>query len=214
MADSGMTDDELKVRIERMYAAIGATIEREMYVGGGTKVEGELRKLEGGGINFKFGGKLTDSQLANLAWNAIHNLAIFFEYCKEWGKHNGVAYQEIANVRDNAREIRIIEDLHNSEKHPAQRANQSGVSPKLTDLRQVLRVQGGVELVFEGPGGLTARGKDVSLVVYGAILNSKTGTLVGDLHDVIDEALQAWEQFLRTKGLVDAAGTPALSGRH
>ena len=211
-----MTDDELRLRIQRMYSAIGDTSHRDIDGAGVTTVEGHLEKEPDGSVMMKFGNKLSDAQIENFAWNAIHQVAIFFEHCEVWGRNNGASYAEIEAVRRGSKEILIIQDLHNSEKHPSQRANQSGVSPKITHFRRALRVHNRLEVIFRPDGGLTAEGEALSLVIFGEVVNSKTNVFIGELTDFLGAAMAAWEKFLVEKRVltlppVDLIEYPPLS---
>lgn len=134
-----VTTEELSARLQRIYAAIGAVIDKQATATFKPKVElapdGYLQSAE-----WSFGAGVPAAESQIIAWTAIHNTAMFYDHCLHWAQSNGVAADEVHAVTANCLALRIIRDLYNSDKHPQGRPNTSGLSPKLRDARCVLRI--------------------------------------------------------------------------
>jgi hypothetical protein len=80
-----MANDDLIFRIQRLYAAIGATEETDI---GKFKArvinDGRLR-----GIYQDWSGGLSDEELSNIAHSLIHNIANLKGHLRKWAHRNG-----------------------------------------------------------------------------------------------------------------------------
>ena len=104
----------------------------------------------------------------------------------------------------------MVIDLSNNDKHgyPPRDGGQSKKSPKLLDVRRVLRIStgpgagSGIAIVFT-PTVPTqiASGGGFSQVVVTALVVDGGGAYLGDLYDLGNEALKAWEQQLGEFGI-------------
>jgi len=192
--------DEFQLRIARMYTAIGATVEEDV-----SHVDIQFKPQPGGALAADFRGGMSDAEIANLAWSAIHNIATFSAHCLKWARGNNISEDDVKAVADGSKALLRIRDLHNVEKHPDAAPNKSGDSPMLVDLcRPLEMIFGGsqprVSLVLSQTGKVSVEG-NARVVIHGRIINSKTGAFVTELRQLLDEGLKAWEAFLAANGV-------------
>ena len=194
-------------RLQRLYAAVGQVIDKEDV----RRVKPQVTLGANGTLSsffVHFGGEMPKADLESRAWNAIHQLATFASHCHAWAQQNGVAKEEVTAVTENCLALQIVRDLDTSDKHPAVRANLSGLSPRLANVARVLRI---TSRPAETPksavvGGVVVRGGEPSLTIIGDIVNDRNGQRVHGFPEVVEEGIAAWESFLRSKGAPILAG--------
>jgi hypothetical protein len=201
-----MTNDELQVRLQRIYAAVDAVIETNI-----RKAKPVVRSDENISIFFQdFRGGLSDAEMENMAYSFIHNLANLRDHIRNWMKKNGRNPNQIDTFISTTLPVAIIQDLSNNDKHgyPPRNLGFSGKSPKLVNVNRIMQLNTGTEpgssvLVTFTPSckQRVSGSGSATLVITGDILDIR-GNVIGNLHIIQNDALNAWEGFLRSLGLL------------
>jgi hypothetical protein len=194
-----MSDDELTMRLRRIYAAIAASEELNL-----SAVPPEVISAP----NFicitqDFRGGLSEEQISNLAHQLIHTVANLRDNLKNWASANGRDPQRVRETFGNSRAAKIIQDLSNNDKHgypPRDGRGNSEVAPKLVDIDRSMRITanpGNSFAVFFGPSGpQTSGGGSAKVIVTGQVID-KDGKAIGDLYELALSAVDAWEALLK-----------------
>jgi hypothetical protein len=199
-----MAADEITERIRRIYAAIDAVQELDLGKVPATVIS--TPRLHG--VMQDFRGGLSDEQIANSAYTLIHNIANLRDHLRRWAARNGKDKAKVDSTFAGSLELRILQDLSNSDKHgPPRDDGNSGLAPKLQDVNRVLRLatrpMEGSQVVFVlGPGGKPSMGGDgsASVVITGQVVD-KDGNFLGQLFEIELKALQAWETLIDAYGI-------------
>lgn len=199
-------NDELRLRIERLYSAVGATAEPNV-----SRFRPYVRRAEKGFFAFQdFRGGLSEAQIHNLAQTAIHNVASLRDHLR---RHLSPLKRE--DVVDAAMrrcdELLVVYDLWNLEKHGGhtRSGGWSGKSPRLTEVDRSLRLSTGpgpnstVAVVGMTPRVHATGGGSANVVVTGTIVDG-AGAAVGDLYEFLSKAVAAWERLLETERIAAA----------
>jgi hypothetical protein len=162
-------------------------------------------------IRQDFSGGLTDAELTNRAHQVIQLLAHLEDHLRSAGVRKDVVD---ATVRKSF-PIRVLKDLANVEKHGGQsRKSHSGQSPELRNVRRMLRVRGPVTVLMGGDGKMHSHGKGTAIAVLTADVVGADGEAVGELHELLSDALTDWEVALTETGLAHSpAGDSSVEGR-
>jgi len=190
--------DRLKDRIDRIHAALGAAVEKNM-----TALPASVRKTPRM-IFFcqDFSGGQSQAQLDNLAHSLIYNIAHLCDHLRKWAKVNGRDPDQVAQTVKQCEALRAICDLSDIDKHAGHARNpRSAKKLSLDNVTRVLRLRTRPEKgsrvvarlgripVISGDG--TAEG-----ILTGDVLD-ESGNKVGDLHELASEAVAAWECLLK-----------------
>ena len=202
-----MGKDELLDRLHRVYAAVEAAVEGDLSKFP-PKVIADEHQF---GVYQDFLGGLTEPQLSNLAHTIIHNIANLRDHLRRWAGRNGQDPKGIDKTVAGSVALQVIIDLSNNDKHgyPPRDGGLSKKSPKLAEVKRVLRIStgpgpgSGVAIVFtpSGPKQITSGGGFSQVVVTGSVVDGN-GASLGDLYDLGNEALKAWEQQLEAFGIL------------
>jgi hypothetical protein len=193
-------------RLRRIYAAVGELVEDDL-----SQFAPQRRGRPGTeSILQDFRGGLTDEQLSNIAYSAMHNVANLWDHLRRWvGQHGRDSTRVDAVVRQSL-ELQVIIDLSNADKHgyPPWDGGWSGRAPRLKKLDRGLVIaprQHGVpvELSFTNQGLLlppeAVPGK---VVVFGRVVDGN-GTKIGEFQDLLERAIRVWESLLSELGTVE-----------
>ena len=198
-------DQEVFARLQRIYAVIGATIEKDL-----SQFRPTARH-EGKGVvvHFDFRGTLSDEQISNIAHIAIHNVANLGNHLRKWAARVGKDPQIVENAINESFPLRVVIDLSNNDKHgyPPRDGGRSRKAPKLVDLCRLLNVSAGPEpgsqssVVFSlgGPTHIQAEGS-ASVIVSGRVVG-QDGEFIGNLEDFLLAATAAWDDVLSKFGI-------------
>jgi len=196
--------DEIRDRIQRIYAAIGETLEEELRRFPAMKSVTDRWVF----IRQDFTGGLTAPQISNIAFTAIHALAHLPHHLKRWARSNGKDIAEVDDTAANSSAISTLIDLSNRDKHGTPRdGGRSGEAPRIENLQRLMRLATGpergsaVQVQFT-PAGPVVRGSGSAAVVVSGDVLASDGTRIGDLHALLLEALAAWESLLGRWGLL------------
>ena len=199
-------DAELVQRIRRIYAAIGASEERDL-----SKLSAKV--FDTGrvhGVFQDFSGGMSEEEFANIAHSLIHNIANLKDHLKKWAARNGKDKSKVDQAFKESTALQVIQDLSNNDKHgpPTRDAGRSGVSPRLVEPRRILRMTtkgergSGVAMTF-GPGGVPkVSGSGTAVAVVTGDIVDKDGKSIGDLHATASEAVTRWLEVATELGAI------------
>lgn len=200
------TTEELQSRINRIYAAIEATVEKDI-----SKIPIKRKNPFPPELNlpqpesyWDFSGGMSQGEMQNIAWSAIHNIAVFYNYCRTWAEKNNIPREEVDFITDNSLALRVLRDLDNNDKHPTARANSSGLFPKLGRVFRGARLarrndqQG---LSINSIVGATMN-PATTIEIFAEVVDSRTGEHIGRLDEILIGGLSGWEYFLTKHNLL------------
>jgi hypothetical protein len=203
-----MAADDLSFRLQRIYAAIGAAQEFDM-----SKLPAKVVSTEHMfGIFQDFAGGMSDAAMANTAQLIIHNIASLHDHLRTWAAKNGKDKERVTAVFDASPPLQILYDLWNADKHgPTTRLKESRSEafPRLTAIRRVMRLTarpgGGVVMMLDRRGKTVVSGEGSACAVVTGDVENKDGKPLGDLYEIEQQAVQAWEGLLKEFGVSVAA---------
>ncbi|MBA5872237.1 MAG: hypothetical protein GDA68_19900 [Nitrospira sp. CR2.1] len=198
--------DELLDRLHRCYAAIDAAVEGDLSKFPPKIIAGEKQF----GLYQDFLDGLTEPQISNLAHTLIHNIANLRDHLRRWAGKNGLDQKDIERTIAGCAALQMIIDLSNNDKHgyPSRDGGHSKRSPKLLDVKRVLRMSAGpvaglgIAIVFmpTGPKQIASGGGFSQVLVTGSVVDG-SGAPLGDLYELGIEALKAWERQFAAFGI-------------
>ncbi len=216
-------DDAILQRISRIYAAIGPIEKGDPGKPKATVIETERIKA----VFQNFRGGFSNDELSNQAHTFIHNIANLRDHLRQWAAQNGQDKNKVDQTVDNCFELKIVQDLSNNDKHgyPPRDGGHSRKCPQLNEINRVLRLQtqakkGSMIAMTLGAGGVPkflGDGTDKGVVTGDVVDNHKNR--IGDLYEIANKAVEAWERLLADFGLIPvSSGTKptdeADRGRH
>ena len=133
-------DDDLTLRLERIYSSINAAIETDF-----SKMTPEILDSGNSYAVFQdFSGGLTEPEVANIVVLMIHNIGALRDHLKVFAEEEGKKVGDVNRVVRDCEALRIIIDLWNGEKHGYPLTNSmTGRQPKIKDVNRVMRLQTG-----------------------------------------------------------------------
>jgi hypothetical protein len=195
-----MAADELSLRIQRIYAAIGACREFDL---------GRLRPTVISTKRFHavfqdFSGGQSEAELANAAFSLIQNIASLKDHLKAWARRSGKDSSKVDRAFTESLPLQIVQDLFDREKHTGDRRDgvYSGRSPRLSSIHREMRLTtqprkgSSVTLTMEADGTRRTFGDGMACAVITADVSDKYGKRMGDLFEIELQAVQAWEKLL------------------
>ncbi|MEK6806669.1 MAG: hypothetical protein AABY95_08470 [Pseudomonadota bacterium] len=195
--------DNLDERLGRIYSALDATVQHDL-----SQYRAEAHRPSPNvliiGVDFRKG--MSPEQLSNAAHSVIHNIAHLVDHLKKHLRSRGRGTDAADNVVKNSREVQLLIDLSNNDKHgyPPRDGGKSGCSPKLVDLRKTLRLSAtGTKISIPMSGAApTVSGGQAPVVITGRIVD-KDGKDVAGLQSTIETAIRVWEEALRREGVIE-----------
>jgi hypothetical protein len=200
-----MRNDDLILRVERLYAAIKASEEIEISKFLPKVInDGHMK-----GFSQDWSGGLTEAEITNIAQSLIYNIAHFDSTLKKWADQNNKDKTKIARTFNNSPALRIIKDLCNYDKHvyPPRDGGHSGKSPRIDKFSRVMQMttksmkNSFVALTFTPQGLPKVLGDGTAKVVVTGEILDEDGNNIGDFHKTALEAIKAWESVLRDFGV-------------
>ena len=198
-------NDSILERISRIYASID------------TSEEYDPNKLKATFIQTKkhvvmlqdFRGGLSDAELSNQAHTVIHNIANMRDNLRRWAAHNGQDKTKVDQTVDNCLELQIIMDLSNNEKHgyPPRHGGRSGRCPKLIEITRVMKIRtqakkrSKIAMILGADGWPKIIGDGTAKAVLGGDVVDNNNNHIGNLYDIAQKAVGAWEILLTDFGL-------------
>jgi hypothetical protein len=201
-----MSNSAICQRISRIYAAIGAIEEADPHKLNATVIQTGNVKA----VFQDFRGGFSDDELSNQAHSVIHNIANLRDHLRRWAGQNGRDKAKVDQTIDNSLDLQIVQDLSNNDKHgyPPRDGGRSGKCPQLIEINRVMRLQiqakkGSMIAMTIGAGGVPKFIGDGSAkaVVTGEVVDNAKNR-IGDLYEIANKAVEAWERLLVDFGLI------------
>jgi hypothetical protein len=186
---------ELERRIQRIYSSVDASIDVDIAKLTPASVVDTANSYS---AHYDFSGNLTDSDLLNIVYGIIHNIANFRAHAKKWLKDNGKNENSIEQVVDKSLSLKLAIDLSNYEKHPypPRDGGRSGLAPTLTRVKRLLSMTGGSRVIFGPHQPPSVQGSGSAQLVIDARVLDKDGNTLGDFNKLMASAVTDLEQFL------------------
>lgn len=189
----------IEEKIEQMYAALEAMQITERLA----LVRPEIKRVgKDFAVSFDFKKGATAPIAANRVSQLVANIACLKDHLRVWCERNGKPFTG-DNLIDSNRDVAIVHDLWNLDKHGKLSRSRSGLFPKtMYPPHSAVVLKGGeagaVTIpVFGGP--IQARGS-ASLRIVASVLD-KDGNPLGELEDICEKAVAAWEAEFNKAGL-------------
>ena len=180
-----------------MHSAVGKTMEYDM-----SKYRVRVTGIQDG-LDFDFQGDMTDEEVENYAWSAIHNISTFYNHLQAWAEGNEPLREQIKAVNEGSEPLMVLRALDNKEKHPKIRGSKENLTLKEITRAARLRVKGKQQTGFLiGADGRLETVGDVSVDITASIVNAETGERIGELANTLKDGVETWEQFMRDIGLL------------
>ncbi len=195
-----MQNDDLILRVKRLYTAIKATEETDVSKFLPKVITDGHRK----GFSQDWSGGLSEAEITNIAHSLIGNIAHFDAHLKKWADQNSQDKTKVDNVFNRSLALRIIKDLSNYEKHayPPWDGGHSGKSPQVNEFRRIVQMttkpekDSFVALTFTPQGLPKVLGDGTAKVIVTGDILDKDGNNIGDFHKTALEAIEAWENIV------------------
>lgn len=195
--------DSIEFRLARIQAAIGSTREADI-----AKFPPRVYRSDRAfGMEHDFRGGYTDAMLAVEANKLIAEVAsVYYHVSGKASEHGGK--ERIRAVFQNSLILRIVDDLWNRDKHRGDKRDggASKLNPRIVEYERPLQLGGG-----PGSSAMLTVGRDgrpivrttgsgtAEVVVTGTVVNDK-GEVIGDLRNILTQAIAVWEEFFRNSG--------------
>jgi hypothetical protein len=200
-----MTPAELDLRIRQMHAALSGLTKGDPQ----DVVPEQISDPVGGfySMRIDFGSGLTDAELMNMVEKLVENIARIKDHLKVFCDQNSVPFTGDHLINNN-RNVAIIHDLWNTQKHAELSRPRSGCRPVLKNMRRVMMLTAGGNAgsfvgVFFDPvtGEMKTQGDgETSLVIDGDVVD-ENGNNLGSFLALCEDAIQHWELALRNAGV-------------
>lgn len=199
-------NDAILQRISRIYAAIGSIEEDDPHKLKATVIH--TKKIKG--VFQDFRGGFSHDELSNQAHSVIHNIANLRDHLRRWASHHDQNKNKIEQAIENCLELQMIMDLSNNDKHgyPPRDGGHSGQCPQLIEINRVMRLHTRAKKdsrigITIGAGGVPKFIGDgtAKAVITGNVVDND-GNRIGDLYDIANKAVEAWETLLADFGLL------------
>lgn len=200
-----MTQDELLNRLHRIYSAVSVTAEFDM-----AKLPGKVFRSEHVvGVFQDFSGGLSEHDIMNAAQSVIHNVASLHDHLKKWARANGKDSNKVDVACSNSLDLQIVRDLSDQDKHGGDRRDGgfSKKSPRLRDVRRQMtlttqpKAGSSVTMTLGPRGEPVIHGDGAAKAIITADVVDKDGHVLGDLFEIEERCVQAWESLLVGYGL-------------
>ena len=198
-------DDAILLRIKRLYAAIGSIEEDDPNKLKATVIQTDKIK----GMSQDFRGGFSDAELSNQVQTVIYNIAHLRDPLRRWASNHGRDKNKVDQAINNCLDLQIIKDLSNNDKHDGlpRKGGHSGQCPQLIEINRVMRLQTqakkdsmiGMTIGADGVPKFIGDGT-AKAVVTGDVVDSD-GNRIGELYDIANKAVEAWEALLMDFGL-------------
>jgi hypothetical protein len=191
-------NDIILQRISRIYAAIGDIEEDDPNKLRATVIQTDKIKA----VFQNFCSDFSDDDLSNYAHMVINNIANLQDHLRRWAKDNGHDKAKVDQTFKNSLELQIIKDLSNNEKHgyPPRNGGESKKCPQLVDITRVMQLQNQA-MTLGADGGPKFFGKGTHKAVITGNVVDNNNNYIGDLHEIITKAVEAWGKLLADFGL-------------
>lgn len=155
-----------------------------------------------------FSDGVTDAALANTVSLCIANIACLKDHLKAWCKAHSKPFQGDTLI-DSVHNVGLIHDLWNRDKHADLRQSRTGLFPEIRNISRSARLttqaQAGswVAMTLDPrTGQLKTHGDGKVEIVIDADVVDANGARIGDLLEIAEQAVAAWESALAAAGIV------------
>ena len=193
-----LMDEDIKARMDRLYAALGRVIERDL-----NALPPTITTKPGVvAIHQDFSGGESEAELSDALHSSIASVASFHDHLQEWGHRNNVSKETVHTYFKSSPDFCIVRDLWNSDKHGGElhKDGWSKQAPTIVSVRRVLEMSGPSTMIVDQRGQAVVSGDgDVRAVVTGRVVD-KQGKSLGDAHDYLERAVKLCETALNHFG--------------
>lgn len=192
----------LDLRLRQLHQAMGQV--RTPNISSVRPVVLSSRKLFYCAVDFSQGK--SDAELANTLSLLVTNIACLKDHLKAWCKVHGKPF-EGDRLIDSNKDVAIIHDLWNRDKHFELVTSRSKLWPELRDLQRPVKLTppkaGGWVAITLNPrsGRLETHGTGSVELVVDATVADKEGNRIDNLLSVAERAVSAWERALAAAGV-------------
>lgn len=158
-------------------------------------------------VAIDFGGSVSDVELANSVSLFIANIACLKDHLKAWCKMHDVPFNGDKLI-DSNRDVGLIHDLWNRDKHFDLDRSRTGLFPELRNIARMARLStkadaGSWIAISLDPrtGQLRRHGDGTAEVVIDADVVDSKGIRLGGLIDISERAIAEWEAALTVAGV-------------
>lgn len=197
-----LTHDKLALRVKRLRNALNVVRNDDLST---LPVQSERQgpRFTGG---FDFSKDHDEAQVENAIWTFIASVASLKDHLKDWCNSNGAKFEGDALI-DSNRDVAIVHDLWNRDKHSTLKHSRSGLYPELIHTRKCLVLdhrpgQTQARLTFTvTPKGLEIAATSSFIGIDGIVVDN-TGAKRGSILFIAERAIVAWEQTMVRAGVV------------
>lgn len=193
----------IEQKVEQMYKALEAMEVTEKLA----SVKPEVRRAETSfAVKFDFKKGTDTATAANRVSQLLANIACLKDHLKVWSDKNGKSFAGDALINSNW-DVAIVHDLWNLDKHGKLDRSRSGLYPRLENpprSTMVLKAETGKPqpMFFIPLGGGTIQTQGGASLRIVAKVVDKDGNPLGNLEDICERAVAAWEAEFEKVGLV------------
>jgi hypothetical protein len=189
--------NNLLQRLNRINAAIGAVSLKDF-----SRLQPQKCETASGVsmMHYDFSGGKSEAELLNEVLSLVHNVANLRDHLKRWAKRNGHGPAKVESTFQQSQDLKIIQDLSNSDKHgPERNGGYSGLKPSLGTPRRNLVLSNGA--FCARLDGSEAMGNGGTSIQTNAPVLDEAGRTIGDIYSIAMNAVQAWETLLKDFGV-------------
>lgn len=196
---------DLMGRIARIYAAIGeaATTDPSEFTPVTRRIEGNLYET-----SVRFDGGMSNEQMQNAVYSAIHNVANLRDHLKKWARQNGKSTDVVDQAVEGSLKLKVIIDLSNRDKHggPPRDGGLSGMSPDLVRFhRGLTAIHQGANVTaatidYFGEAPQVQFGEGAAVVTSADVIDA-SGMVIGDAMAFLEAGALKWELALAEYGV-------------
>jgi hypothetical protein len=197
------TIDDLILRLRRIYAAIGETIDTDI-----SKYPATVQQNDRMTSMWQdFRGGLSHEQLLNLAFSLAYNVFILRDHLLNWASGRPGGREQVLDFFKTSMPLKIVADLCNADKHgyPPDRP-WTDLVPSLGEVTRPLQITakpgaGWFMYTVGADGRPRTYGEGEAKVVLSADVLDKDGNRIGDLVELVEKAVTDWEKLLVELGI-------------
>lgn len=191
--------DRIDLKLRRLYHALETA--RVEHVG---VVPFDTRQAHAGSGVIDFRAGSNEAADANVLLGLVASIASLKDYLKAWCVSRGAPFAGDTLINSN-RDVAIVHDLWNLDKHAELQKSRSGLSPTLRHIGRgmMVRPPAGEKAVSVSlciaPFGLYFSGKQ--FVGVDASVVDSAGKHLGSALEIAERAIEAWETEYRSSGI-------------
>lgn len=191
----------IEQKVEQMYKALEAMEVTEKL----TSVRPELKRAGTSfAVSFDFKKGTDTATAANRVSQLLANIACLKDHLKVWCDKNNKPFAGDVLI-DSNRDVAIVHDLWNLDKHGELKRSRSGLFPRFLHpphTSMVFKGEAGKQPMLQIPvfGGPMQVKDGASLRITASVID-KDGNPLGDFENICEKAVNAWEAEFKKVGL-------------